>query len=88
MHPGLQETKGCHGGSIVAGQPSILLASPELISQYPATLILSPPQGAVLESTLILVADSQVNLPGADIAKPVVILQLIGGWYNFMAFVL
>lgn len=35
MHPGLQETKGCCGGSTVAGQPSILPASPELISQYP-----------------------------------------------------
>ena len=36
----------------------------------------------------ILIPGSPVNLPGADIAKPVIILQLIRGWYNFMAFVL
>lgn len=86
MHPGLQKTKGRHGGSIVAGQPSILPASPELISQYPATLVLSQPQGEVLESTPILVPGSQVNVPGAGVTKPVVILKLTGGWYNFRAF--
>lgn len=88
MHPGLQETKGCYGGSIVAGQPSILPASPELISQYPAALVLSQPQGEVLESIPILVPGSQLNSPGAGITKPVVILKLTGGWYNFIAFVL
>lgn len=86
MHPGLQKTKGCSGRSTVAGQPGILPASPELTSQYPSTLLLLPPRGAALESTPILVPGSQMNLPGADTAKPVTVWQLNRGWYNFMAF--
>lgn len=45
MHPGRQETPRCRGGRIVAGQPSVLPAPPERISQCPTSLSLSLPRG-------------------------------------------
>lgn len=85
MHPGLQETQGCRGGGIVAGQPSVPPAPPEPISQCPPRLVLSPPRGqpsSHCRPSSGLTSDCQELI----LQDQVLFCSGVGRWHNCMIF--